>query len=768
MKQLNLLLFYFFWGASIVNAQTFTTQAAYGNYNATGMALLEDFLWTSTPHGIEKRDLSGNLISRYTSEDGLGSSDVFYWIGVNNAGDVIANSETNLAIYQNNIWETINYPGNTALNTDFKLDSSNNLYAFHRDTLWKYDNTEWTYLNLKEDVEIVSEHEFSGDTSNILRNFRNFAIDNEGRLWGSGCEQFRWMLDFESSRLKLLGKECTVNNQNSSKVDITANGQKIIVSDSLYIYDQSGENLSHIQDLNNKRYIHADEQNRLWFLHGQSFYIYDQNEWTEQTVEFPAENLSSFNPGQLLIDSKGTQWLSIRGATQSRLYRISEGAATKINYEDQASKCYIENQLEGVGLRRTALNIWKDDTEKLWYQHAHHLYSTGNNCSNVILMHELADRNLASDKDGNIYALSGAYIYHPVRRNEAWKTSISKYTPDGEEEELIKENLGHSWFHFNTAERHILKKNSLNRTENGHLWFIVSYDSLVSLGRGGTFYHTIEALVQFDGTSFQTHPLKIKQEEIDLYNVSGQGVTLANILNEPESSITKDKQDNIWVSTSDKLIRYENGLKKEKFNYPEGISILNIHCDYRGRIWGKTDEQNSQVVCFDGEKWELFDANDFDVKYEMRKDSSFAIVIERDNGFHYTKDGDQWTHYTKADGLFSNRITNHVTDSTGNIWFGHGNGITIMDQKADQPTFASLPEDDLQEEIILYPNPAYNTISLKGATPDSKLVICNIDGRISEILPFKENIDISHLSKGMYILRIESAEKVVTRQFVKQ
>jgi hypothetical protein len=73
------------------------------------------------------------------------------------------------------------------------------------------------------------------------------------------------------------------------------------------------------------------------------------------------------------------------------------------------------------------------------------------------------------------------------------------------------------------------------------------------------------------------------------------------------------------------------------------------------------------------------------------------------------------------------------------------------------------------EDIILFPNPANNTLSFSGLSGDSEISIYNMAGiLVLNKLIDSEQIDISDLKKGVYILKITNPVGTVSKQFLKQ
>jgi len=67
----------------------------------------------------------------------------------------------------------------------------------------------------------------------------------------------------------------------------------------------------------------------------------------------------------------------------------------------------------------------------------------------------------------------------------------------------------------------------------------------------------------------------------------------------------------------------------------------------------------------------------------------------------------------------------------------------------------------------VYPNPASNNIAVSGDFTDARIVLSSADGRMvfaSEGITGKANIDVTTFKSGLYILRIETSEGVITRK----
>ena len=82
-------------------------------------------------------------------------------------------------------------------------------------------------------------------------------------------------------------------------------------------------------------------------------------------------------------------------------------------------------------------------------------------------------------------------------------------------------------------------------------------------------------------------------------------------------------------------------------------------------------------------------------------------------------------------------------------------------------------ELSLKEEMLLYPNPASEIVTIKVAKPlqDVRLELYNMNGQLIELkeIPFleQEEFDISHLTIGVYFIRLQSGIKTKTLKLIK-
>ena len=72
-------------------------------------------------------------------------------------------------------------------------------------------------------------------------------------------------------------------------------------------------------------------------------------------------------------------------------------------------------------------------------------------------------------------------------------------------------------------------------------------------------------------------------------------------------------------------------------------------------------------------------------------------------------------------------------------------------------------------EIIIYPNPVKNTLFIVGVSENMWMSIYNFQGNMIQRKQVQDNnLDISNLTKGIYLIKFETKSGTITRKFFKQ
>ena len=86
----------------------------------------------------------------------------------------------------------------------------------------------------------------------------------------------------------------------------------------------------------------------------------------------------------------------------------------------------------------------------------------------------------------------------------------------------------------------------------------------------------------------------------------------------------------------------------------------------------------------------------------------------------------------------------------------HGHGIYQRDFVSDP---LATGDFDRQDEIILHPNPASETVSISaGTTEIAKIEVYSLDGQLQLVVSGLSTVDISNLSSGIYLVSVSTSE----------
>ncbi len=118
-------------------------------------------------------------------------------------------------------------------------------------------------------------------------------------------------------------------------------------------------------------------------------------------------------------------------------------------------------------------------------------------------------------------------------------------------------------------------------------------------------------------------------------------------------------------------------------------------------------------------------------------------------------------------------ICEYLANPTGSILISNNaTGCKTQQEIEDACESVSIGEAEILQSISIYPNPASSRISVETymePTQGTSLAISNINGQeinTQLIEQSKTEIDISNLSAGIYIVKLQSAKEVVTQKLV--
>ena len=74
---------------------------------------------------------------------------------------------------------------------------------------------------------------------------------------------------------------------------------------------------------------------------------------------------------------------------------------------------------------------------------------------------------------------------------------------------------------------------------------------------------------------------------------------------------------------------------------------------------------------------------------------------------------------------------------------------------------------DYENDLEIYPNPANNLLTISNVNVQH-VVIFNINGQVMLKQDFSNTVDVSALPKGMYFIKVSSADGLATKKFIKE
>jgi hypothetical protein len=87
---------------------------------------------------------------------------------------------------------------------------------------------------------------------------------------------------------------------------------------------------------------------------------------------------------------------------------------------------------------------------------------------------------------------------------------------------------------------------------------------------------------------------------------------------------------------------------------------------------------------------------------------------------------------------------------------------------SDMSVITAISKTDKSLQVIIYPNPAHDLLFVQNCDPNSRIQIFDLNGKILASYYLSHNqIDISHLSKGPYIINITDKNQTFVKKFIK-
>lgn len=166
----------------------------------------------------------------------------------------------------------------------------------------------------------------------------------------------------------------------------------------------------------------------------------------------------------------------------------------------------------------------------------------------------------------------------------------------------------------------------------------------------------------------------------------------------------------------------------------------------------------TELICYSDRAYQ------FTISISDTENGTFTKIVDRDNN---TKSGTETSPildvFSPVEGRFIKITTNGADKYTGS-W------VSLLELRIFEES--SLKNDDTfseVDEVVLWPNPALNTIHITGATNFEKLIIYDSIGKLILKLPIHGNtIDVSNLNPGLYVFRFTNENKTLVKRVIKK
>jgi N-acetylneuraminic acid mutarotase len=146
-----------------------------------------------------------------------------------------------------------------------------------------------------------------------------------------------------------------------------------------------------------------------------------------------------------------------------------------------------------------------------------------------------------------------------------------------------------------------------------------------------------------------------------------------------------------------------------------------------------------------------------------------------DNFWEYNEASDTWTAIANIGGIERGSSVGFAIDSVGYCGTGCYNNATqfLKDFWRYSPNTIGINEIDKNNNVYVYPNPAYNNLNfhLSHYSVDESLTITDILGKeiyYETLSGIDNNISIDGLSSGVYIYKIKDGYEIVSGKIVKE
>jgi ligand-binding sensor domain-containing protein len=309
--------------------------------------------------------------------------------------------------------------------------------------------------------------------------------------------------------------------------------------------------------------------------------------------------------------------------------------------------------------------------------------------------------------------------------------------------------------------------------------------------------------------TFTTDSLFYMLETIGLLNFNNY-LSSEIVLENSISSITSNS-DTVYISRAGSLLKYINGvvidsyytannvIAKNSFLYSDN-GILGHQVNFSNELlWNdpqyllanindKKFQRNTDSIYIGTTKgmmlaynYDVLDtitpnntanmpsSNVLEIEFD-NKDSLWAVFGDiNDDPFAIAKlEGGNWTNLIDI----SNSPINFSLykgleiDTLGNLWVADEVSLHTL-LNPNSPLWLQIEETNFESNFMVFPNPSNQSISIRNIFTDSEISLIDLQGRTLIETKNPDNIDISYLKSGNYIVKVTQGTLTQFQQFIK-
>ncbi len=277
----------------------------------------------------------------------------------------------------------------------------------------------------------------------------------------------------------------------------------------------------------------------------------------------------------------------------------------------------------------------------------------------------------------------------------------------------------------------------------------------------------------------------LAEETLSEYNAGNSSITNLFI-----SAHGVDANDNLWVASGD--FEEDNVIQKREtdgtwttytaadhpeINRPRG----DFYFDVEGTVWVSDDQVGA--LKFDGENWTNPIKENIS---ELENYNAFSITGDADGQLYFAH---QYGVTTLKDGVWGELLIEQVPqinssiesniqfDDAGTLWWGsRTHGVFSYTPEMISATTNSFAATT---NLAVYPNPASNHTTLDFTIETAAKLSASIYNQLGQLqvrldlgtLPagtVRQELDLTNLQNGFYVIQLEINEKMVTKRIIVQ